>query len=790
MIINSIGSGGGGVKLPTMTTPASPDKVLAGYETINQDGTIQIGTIETIGVPEPNVIFDDTTGVVTANVKAGPGYLDTENDKSTTFDIPTVDISVPTVSMNETGLITATNVQTKGYIKETGSVSATMQLTTCGDGNVSVDDNGTISVGAGYYPQTVTKQLTTRDESDVSVSTSGVISVPSGYYPSSVTKTLESKSASDITISGAGVITVPAGFYGSNVTKRLTTQSGITITPSTNAQYIYSGRYLTGNIVVSGDTNLKAQNIKTGVSIFGVSGTCVPGIAITLTVNTSANAYVTATQGSEIVSGTANSGGVCVLNLTKGGTWSVKAASSSSSSAATSDPVSVTVTTAYTKSVTRGGSAVSVTVPDNYTVTLGDIILKLSRYSRYSDSFGGGYYYCSATFGANYPQYRSSDDRDGFQILIASGAHGYLDDMTHYGYFRCIYYGTRGITGSNLNTKMPVARSGHSAASLSNTFGTYSFFAGGFTGKTRGLTPVANVDCLLTKFDYNTSYAYSPIQPTSHTVTALSTARSFLAGTYNYDNHVVMFGGGFTSQNAASSAVELYNSDLNKVTCTSLSQARGDLAAGHIDKYILFAGGANKISLTWANNSTITAYNTVNAYNCSTTSYTRTQPTALGLALYRVTSAHAGNYVLFAGGFNPSQGASNQVYAYNKTLVRTIAPALCMARGNMYGVTVGKYYAIFAGGENGMNGSTSEQKVYGSYRDVYNRNLTKIEEYTDDRYTYLGKCGCTGESEPYGGSSIIKHGVAFYGGSSTIYGGTGGAQSNPNDSFCVWNEKY
>lgn len=789
MIINTIGnSGGGGVKLPPLTNAVPADKVPVGFDTIGPDGTVVMGTMPKI-TGDDMVITMDNDGIVSAEVPNG--WID--GTITITFEVPCVDIAVPTVSMNETGLITATNVQNKGYIKETGSVSATMQLTTCGDGNVSVDNNGQISVGAGYYPTTVTKQLDVGDADDITVSTLGLITVPAGYYPTATTKQLITRNQNDVTFSN-GKFTVPAGYYATAVTKALTKSNGGTFTPTTYNQTVASyGVYLAGSVIIKGDSNLIAANIKKGVTIFNVTGTCVPGIAITLTVNTSANAYVTATNGSEIVEGQANSSGVCILNLTKGGTWSVRAASSSSSSASTSDPVSVTVTTEFTKSVTRGGSAVSLSVQDNYTVTLGPIIPSRVSYRRYTDSGSNGPkgFYGSATFGANYPKYRSSTTRDGAQIIVADGARGYLNTMTHSNYLGRIYYSSSSITGcaGTISTRMSVARSGHAAASLSNTFGTYSLFAGGFTGKTRALTPVSNVDCLLTKFDYNTSYAYAPIDPTSRTVTALSTARSFLAGTYNYENQVVMFGGGFTSQTAASSAVELYNGDLNKVTCTALSVARGDLAAGHVGNYILFAGGANKVSLTWSDNSGITAYNTVNAYNCSTTSYTRTQPTTLGLALYRVTAAHVGDYVLFAGGFNPSQGASNQVYAYNKALTRTTAPALCMARGNMYGITVGKFFAVFAGGENAMNGGTSQQKVYGSYRDEYDKNLTKNYYTTSDSYTYLGKCGCTGESEPRNDSTDIW-GVALYGGFSTISGGTGGSQSNMNGSFCVFGPQY
>ena len=48
-----------------------------------------------------------------------------------------------------------------------------------------------------------------------------------------------------------------------------------TITPGVSDQVIAAGRYLSGAVTVSGDSNLVAANIKSGVSIFGVSGTYV-----------------------------------------------------------------------------------------------------------------------------------------------------------------------------------------------------------------------------------------------------------------------------------------------------------------------------------------------------------------------------------------------------------------------------------------------------------------------------------------------------------------------------------
>lgn len=56
-------------------------------------------------------------------------------------------------------------------------------------------------------------------------------------------------------------------------------QSAKTITPSTTDQIaVSSGYYTGGDIIVKGDSNLVASNIKNGINIFGVSGTLEEGV--------------------------------------------------------------------------------------------------------------------------------------------------------------------------------------------------------------------------------------------------------------------------------------------------------------------------------------------------------------------------------------------------------------------------------------------------------------------------------------------------------------------------------
>ena len=86
--------------------------------------------------------------------------------------------------------------------------------------------------------------------------------------PSERTKTVSPDSGYD-GLSKVTVNAISSTYVGSDVTKK----SAATYTPKTTDQSIASGQYLSGTQTIKGDANLVAGNIKSGVSIFGVTGT-------------------------------------------------------------------------------------------------------------------------------------------------------------------------------------------------------------------------------------------------------------------------------------------------------------------------------------------------------------------------------------------------------------------------------------------------------------------------------------------------------------------------------------
>lgn len=194
---------------------------------------------------------------------------------------------------NHTGI---TQTYTNNAIPKNTSITPTESAQTIGGADTMMEGAVTVNAIPSNY---VGSGITQRSSSDLTAS-GATVSVPSGYYASNASKAVASGSAtpaSSISGTSATVSTgtntltlsktvsntpqVSAGYVSSgtagnsnvSLTANVTTKAAATITPGTTNQTISSGTYLTGTQTISGDANLVAGNIKSGTTIFGVTGT-------------------------------------------------------------------------------------------------------------------------------------------------------------------------------------------------------------------------------------------------------------------------------------------------------------------------------------------------------------------------------------------------------------------------------------------------------------------------------------------------------------------------------------
>lgn len=276
--------------LPAPETEGTASQLLVGYDLYNHDGELISGSMTNNGAW--NGTLDDTTTSVTIPA----GY----HNGSGTVSHTTVNIPDPIISVNSsTGVITASGSWTKGFTTD-NSYSKTYSLSTQVATTATPTESEQTIVAAGKYTLGAIKVaaisstyigsgIAQRSSTDLIVS-GATVTAPAGYYSAAASKSVANGSYGSFSTSftkNSSIFYVnitynnfQAGYFSTSptftptlsiedksVTPGATSQ---VITPTSNSKYLNS-------VTVAGDANLIAENIKDGVTIFGVLGTHVGG---------------------------------------------------------------------------------------------------------------------------------------------------------------------------------------------------------------------------------------------------------------------------------------------------------------------------------------------------------------------------------------------------------------------------------------------------------------------------------------------------------------------------------
>lgn len=177
-----------------------------------------------------------------------------------------------TNALTFTKTISVTPEVTAGYISSgtsrNVSVSLSADIPLRGQNDLTFT-NGRVTYPAGFYEQSGYRDLPTGITTAPTSISGTAATISTGTNTLTLTKTVSVTPR----VTTAGYVS--AGTTGNSsvsLTANVTTKAAATITPGTSNQTIASGTYLTGTQTISGDADLVAGNIKTGVNIFGVAG--------------------------------------------------------------------------------------------------------------------------------------------------------------------------------------------------------------------------------------------------------------------------------------------------------------------------------------------------------------------------------------------------------------------------------------------------------------------------------------------------------------------------------------
>ena len=176
------------------------------------------------------------------------------------------------------GATATANVILSGYTAYVNDekVTGTMPVQTL---NQTLNPGGSVTLPAGYYEEGA-NVISASALSGATAGTAAASHILSGYNAwvngSKINGSMVNRGNISHSLPANGSYTIPAGWHagGGVVNQSLAFHWGGIYTPNTANQVIcWANWYAAGNIVVAGNGNLVAGNIRNGITIFGIRGT-------------------------------------------------------------------------------------------------------------------------------------------------------------------------------------------------------------------------------------------------------------------------------------------------------------------------------------------------------------------------------------------------------------------------------------------------------------------------------------------------------------------------------------
>lgn len=288
------GGGGSGADLDVITADAGD--LLAGKVIVGPDGEPLTGTLALTGTAADSQVLAGQTYYNTDAKTRRTGTMANQGAKTSSLNCGG-SYTIPAGYHNGAGKVTANSLASQTGVQSGKTAAGAAHILS--------------GYGAWVNGVWVNGGISNQGAKTAALNCGGSYTIPEGYHNGQGKVTANSLASQTSTTKAPGAADVLTGkecwANGTKVTGTMATLAGGTYKSTTANQTIScSGKKMTGNVVIQGDSNLVAANIKKGVTILGVTGTWEGYVAAPTDMY-----YNGANAAGFALNGSLTSGGVC-----------------------------------------------------------------------------------------------------------------------------------------------------------------------------------------------------------------------------------------------------------------------------------------------------------------------------------------------------------------------------------------------------------------------------------------------------------------------------------------------